>query len=160
MTTQPSNKKMQSAEVRPMRPFDQLQQQLDRVFADFSNGFRWPDIFTGETADVLPVMEVISGEGTVTVTAELPGVDEKEIDISLVDKTLTISGEKKSENQTKEDDFCRSERAYGSFSRSVTLPFEIDPDGVEARFDKGVLTLTIQQPPEPQKKTARIEIMH
>jgi len=152
--------KTKSAVEHGYSPFDRLQNQVDRVFSDFSRGFHWPEIFSGQEVAVMPSMEVHHTNGSVTVTAELPGVAEDEIDISVVDQMVTISGEKKSEIERKEDEFYRSERSYGSFRRSVTLPFEIDADKVDAKFDKGVLILTIEKPAEARKKSRKIKIKH
>jgi HSP20 family protein len=99
-------------------------------------------------------------DNQVLLNAELPGVDEKDIDISVADDILTISGEKKSEFERKEGDRYRSERSYGRFSRSVSLPFSIDADKVEARFDRGVLKLTIPKPADAQKQMRKIPIRH
>ena len=138
--------------------FDQLQHRMDRAFSDFSLGFHWPEIFSSGDVDVVPTMEIVYGDSKVTMSVELPGVEEKEIDISVVDQNVTVSGEKTSESEVKEGDGFRSERSYGSFSRSVTLPFRINPDAVAADFKKGVLTLTIAKPKEAQEKAKKIAI--
>ena len=143
------------AETHAMRPFDLLQSQIDRVFSDFGRGFHMPELF-GAT----PLLEVHHTDKAVTVTAELPGVTDKEIDISVTGPVLTISGEKKSENERKDGEYFRSERSYGSFSRSVTLPFDIDADKVGTTFKDGVLTLTIEKPADVQEKTRKVEIRH
>src|SRR5690606_7548238 len=129
-------------------------------FSEFGNGFGFPKSFWEDgmrmpavwgDGKVMPSLEMHEANGKVTISAELPGVDEKDIDVSVDDQLLTISGEKKSEVEHKDGDRYRSERSYGKFSRSVTLPFAIDPDKVEARFDKGVLKLTIDKPAEAQQ---------
>lgn len=152
-------------------PFDQLHSQIDRLFSDFSRGFGFPSSFWddgmrlprsvwGNNGDLMPSMEMHDADGKVTISAELPGVDEKDISISVADDMLTISGEKKSEFETKEGEVRRSERSYGKFSRSVSLPFTIDGDKVDARFDKGVLKLTIDKPKDAQPQTKKIAIRH
>ena len=108
----------------------------------------------------MPSMEMHEADGKVMISAELPGVDEKDVDISVKEDMLTISGEKKSEREFKEGEGYRTERSYGRFSRSVSLPFTIDPDSVEARFDRGVLKLTIPKPPEAQQQVKKIQIKH
>ena len=158
--TKHTQNKTQSVERLGYSPFDRLQHQVDRVFSDFSHGFRWPEIFTGQELEVVPSMEVHHMDDKVVVAAELPGVDEVEINVSVVDQTVTISGEKKSETEHKDDDYFRSERSYGSFHRSVTLPFEIDAEKVDAKFDKGVLTLTIERPADQKKPRHKIKIRH
>ena len=158
-----------SSESRGMvSPFDVLQSRIDRIFNDFNtsfgmpksfwdDGFRMPAAWGGK---VMPSLEVHDTNGKVTITAELPGVEEKDIDISVDDQMLTISGEKKSEVEEKEGESYRSERSYGKFSRSLSLPFSIDPGKVEARFDKGVLKLTITKPAEAAAKVKKIPIKH
>ena len=149
-----------------LAPFDELHDRIDRIFNDFSRGFGMPDLlgnggrmgqFMGG-GQLMPSMEMHEADGKVMISAELPGVDEKDVDISVKDDMLTISGEKKSEKEFKEGEGYRTERSYGSFSRSVSLPFHIDPDAVEARFERGVLKLTIPKPPEAQQQVKKIQI--
>lgn len=152
-------------------PFDVLQNRIDRMFEDFSSNFRmpsllsapWPtmpSVFGDGGFDVVPSLDLHETDDSITVAAELPGVEEKDIDISVADQMLTISGEKKSEYEHKEGDRYRSERSYGKFSRSISLPFDIDANKVEAKYDKGVLTLTIPKPAEAKMKTRKIAIKH
>jgi HSP20 family protein len=150
-------------------PFDELHERIDRIFSDFSRGFGLPEIWgdggrmnqsMGGGRQHMPSMEMHEADGKVMISAELPGVDEEDVEISVKEDMLTISGEKKSEREFKEGDGYRTERSYGSFSRSVSLPFNIDPDAVEARFEKGVLKLTIPRPPEAQQQVKRIQIKH
>lgn len=145
---------------RMMSPFDVLQDRIDQMFEDFSVGFRMPSVFGNGGFDLTPSLDLHETDKQVLINAELPGVDEKDIDISVADDVLTISGEKKTEFEHKEGDRYRSERSYGRFSRSVSLPFKINPDKVEAKFDKGVLKLTIPKPAEAQQQTRKIAIKH
>jgi HSP20 family protein len=98
----------------------------------------------------------------ICITAELPGVEEKDIDISVSANRITIKGDKKSETEEKKEQvgrqFLRLERSSGSFKRYMNLPFDIDPDTVEAEFKRGVLTVRIPKPPEAIEKTKKIEI--
>jgi HSP20 family protein len=151
-------------------PFDELHDRIDRLFSDVSRGFGMPDMWGdgsrmgtsmwGGGGRLMPSMEMHEADGKVMISAELPGVDEKDIDISVQEDMLTISGEKKAEVEHKEGSGHRTERTYGSFSRSVTLPFTIEPDKVEARFDKGVLKLTIPRPAEARQNVKKIQIKH
>jgi HSP20 family protein len=151
-------------------PFDELHDRIDRIFSDFSRGFGMPDLWGdgdrmgggmwGRGGQLNPSMEMHEENGKVMLFAELPGVDEKDIDISVQDDMLTISGEKKAEVEHKEGEGHRTERTYGKFSRSVSLPFDIDADHVEARFDKGVLKLTIPRPADAQPNVKKIQIKH
>jgi HSP20 family protein len=138
-------------------PFDALQSRIDRMFDEFSAGFRMPSMFGDGDFELAPALDWHETDGQITVSAELPGVDEKDIDISVADQMLTISGEKKAEFERKEGDHYRTERSYGRFSRSISLPFAINADKVEAKFDKGVLKLSIPKPAEAQQRKVPIK---
>ena len=131
--------------------------------ADHFRGFKtqvdslFEDWFGRSMGGVLaPRVDVAEDEKHVTLSAELPGVNEKDIDVSLVGNQLTIKGEKRSEHEDKKDIeghvVHRVERSYGSFQRSITVPYEIDPDQVSAQFKDGVLKITL---PKPAGATAR-----
>jgi len=154
-----------------MSPFDVLQDRIDRMFEDFSTGFRMPSLLSNWPSmpmtelgnggfDMVPSLDLHETDGEITVSAELPGMEEKDIDISVADDMLTISGEKKSAYEHKEGERYRSERSYGRFSRSISLPFDIDAGKVMAKYDKGVLTLTIAKPVEARQKARKIAIRH
>ena len=138
-------------------PFISFRREMDRLFDDFVSGrgmTRWP----GEGAGVDLRFDVAETDNEVKVTAELPGVDEKDVEVTLTDDLLTIKGEKKREQEKKEESYHMVERSYGSFARSLRLPFPVDQSKVEARFRNGVLTVTLPKPPEAQKPAQRIEI--
>jgi HSP20 family protein len=103
-------------------------------------------------------VDVAETEKTLEVTAELPGVNEKEIDVSLAGDMLTIKAEKKSDKEEKTKDYHLVERSYGTFERSMQLPFKADATKIDANFDKGVLKLVIQKPAEAQTKLQKIEV--
>ena len=105
-------------------------------------------------------IDVAESKDAIEVTAELPGVDEKDVDVTLADDVLTIRGEKKSEREErdKEKNWHVVERSYGSFSRAIPLPFEADPTKVEAKFDNGVLRIHLPKPEDVTKKEQKIEI--
>jgi HSP20 family protein len=145
---------------RSMSPFDMLQDRIDRMFDDFAGGFPMSRMSDGDGFGLTPSLEMHEQDGKVMINAELPGVEEKDIDISADDDMLTISGEKRSEFEDRQKGSYRSERSFGRFSRSVRLPFAIDPAKVDARFDKGVLKLAIERPPEARQQMRRIEIRH
>jgi HSP20 family protein len=133
-------------------PFTRLHREMNRMFDDFSRGFgltsnfwRSPfDMLEGGTAGAwTPTVDVAETDKEIKVTAELPGMDEKDVNVELSDGMLTISGEKKSEREEKAKNVYRRERSYGSFHRSLSLPAEVEKDKVEATFKKGVLTVTL-----------------
>ena len=105
-----------------------------------------------------PSIDVSETDTEMTVDAELPGVEENDIDVTLTDNLLTIRGEKKQEKEEKKKDYRLTERSYGSFSRSMTLPFDADPNKIKAAFKDGVLTITLPKPPEVKAKVKKIAI--
>lgn len=138
-------------------PFRSLHRQMDRLFEDFSRELHWPRL-EDATGMTMPLVDVAETDDGLTVTAELPGMEEKDIEVDLTNNILTVKGEKKSETEEKKADFHFRERSYGSFSRSIPLPFEVNPDAVEAGFAKGVLTITLPRPPESKRTTRRIKV--
>ena len=107
-----------------------------------------------------PKIDVAESKDAIEVTAELPGVDEKDVDVTLANGMLTVRGEKKTERdeQDKDKNWHVMERSYGSFSRAIPLPFHPDPAKVEAKFDNGVLRIRLPKPPEVPSKQQKIEI--
>jgi len=137
-------------------PFRSLFQEVQKTFEDFSR--RTP--FGRFGSDMSPKIDVAESKDAVEVTAELPGVEEKDVDVTLVDDVLTIRGEKKTEREEQDADknWHVEERSYGSFTRSIPLPFDPDPSKVAAKFDKGVLRIHLPKPPEAAKKEQKIQI--
>lgn len=139
-------------------PFVAFRREMDRMFDAFARGL--PDATqTGSEAGLwAPCINVEEDEAGVNVTAELPGVDHKDIECTLADGVLTIKGEKKAEREEKRKDYHIAERAYGSFYRAIPLPFAVQEDRVEASFDKGVLRLHLPKSPEAMKAERKIAI--
>lgn len=137
-------------------PFSALQREIDRVFNEFTRGM--PKLAEPWEGALKPSMDVKETDKAVEVSLELPGLAENEVDVLVSDRVLTVSGEKKTEEERKEDDYRVKERAYGRFSRSITLPFEPDPKKVQAKFAKGVLTVTLPKPPEVAAKSKKIPV--
>jgi HSP20 family protein len=133
-------------------PFRAMRREMENALRAFDQTST-PDIGAGA-----PAISVAETKDAFEVTAELPGVDEKDIKVSLDDNQLVISGEKKAESTKEEKDWHVEERSYGSFYRSMSLPFEPEDGAVDARFDKGVLYLTIKKPAKAIKTTKSIEI--
>ena len=133
-------------------PFLALHRQVNRLFDDFFRDFDTP--FSRGWSSGWPSLEVSEGEKEVKVVAELPGLDEKDIDVTLRDGVLTLRGEKKQESHGA----AYSERWHGQFARSVRLGPDVDPDRVKASFDKGVLTIQLEKRPEAQSQVKRIAI--
>ncbi len=133
-------------------PLAALQRSMNRIFDDFSSNFGLPAISRGAWS-TWPRLEIRESGNEVIITADLPGMEEKDIELSLQDGVLTLKGEKKSESEGA----LYSERWHGQFQRSVQLP-EIDPDKVNAAFKNGVLTVTLVKKPEAQTAVKRIPI--
>ncbi len=132
--------------------------EMDRIFDDFfSDPFGLLPISRMESS-FTPRVDVIETEKEVKVTAEIPGMDEKDIQVTLADDRLTISGEKSSEHEEKSGQYHRMERSYGSFRRDVLLPTDVDANKVEAVFSKGVLTISLPKPAETINRTKKIEV--
>jgi HSP20 family protein len=151
----------EKGELAPSRdiwePLSSLRRDMERVFEDFSRDFGWGPPVTAGMA-VAPRVDVSETDTEIKLEAELPGVDEKDVEVVLSDGRLTIKGEKKQEKEEKKKDFHLVERSYGSFARSIALPFEADPDQVKAKFANGVLTITVPKPPEVKAKEKKIPI--
>ncbi|MBX6424589.1 MAG: Hsp20/alpha crystallin family protein [Variibacter sp.] len=129
-------------------PFVNLQREIDRIFEEFARGL--PSL---GSSDLMPRMDVTESDGEIEITAELPGLEEKDVEITVSDNVLTVRGEKKAEAEEKKKDYRLVERSYGSFSRSVELPSGVDPDRIKATMTKGVLKITVPKPaPSHQKK--------
>ncbi|MDB5571628.1 MAG: hypothetical protein JWN93_2811 [Hyphomicrobiales bacterium] len=134
-------------------PFTELRRDLDAMFN--RAGRNWPGFDVGATA---PAVNVAETDDSIEVTAELPGVDEKDISVDIDGNRLVISGEKKAESKREDKNWHVVERSYGSFQRAVALPFEPKSEACEAHFDKGVLHLKIAKPQIAQQQNKKIEI--
>jgi HSP20 family protein len=139
----------------PFRELNALQSEMNRLF---NSVFEGPT--TGGNGGTLrrwmPAMDLLESGDHFVLRADLPGMSEEDVKIELEDSTLTISGERKVEHETDQEGYYRVERASGSFQRSLTLPKGVDPEGVTANFDRGVLEVRIPKPEE--RKPRRIEI--
>ena len=136
--------------------FSSLQREIDQVFKDFGRGL---PAFAGPRNGAITLkLNVAETDGAVEVTADVPGVDAKDIDVQFRDGVLTIKGEKKLEKEDKQKDYHTVERTYGMFERSFSLPAEVQADKIEATFDKGVLKIMLPKAPEAQAKVKKIEV--
>jgi HSP20 family protein len=159
----------QPTKVADWQPFEVLRNQVDRLFHDFQTGFlqtpfyrTLPDIESfwrdGLGFNVTPAIDIVEKDKAFEVTAELPGLDAKNINIQLADGMLTIKGEKQEEKEEKTKDRYVSERRYGSFRRSLQIPGSVDTDKIDANFKSGVLTVTLPKSPETQKSQKTIPV--
>jgi HSP20 family protein len=135
-------------------PFLALSRDMNRILDDFTRGFGISPPTRFGTAGTWPHVEVRETDKDVAVVAELPGMDEKDLDVSLHDGMLTLKGEKQSESNTA----VYTERWHGQFQRSLPIGPDVDPDKVSASFKNGVLTVTLAKRPEAQQQVKRIPI--
>lgn len=141
-------------------PFFSLHRDVNRAFEDMFKGFGALPEGWGGNGIAAPRIDVKETEKGLEVSAELPGVDEKDIALEIDDDVLTIKGEKKQEKEEKDEKsgYHLMERSYGSFARSIRLPYAVKADSVTAEFSKGVLKVHCPKPAEAQSPTKRIPI--
>jgi HSP20 family protein len=149
------------------RPLEALRKEVDRLFEDFSGDDFWRRPFRSlagiesklaKTFAAAPAVDVAESEKAYEITAELPGMDEKDVEVNVANGRLTIKGEKKDEKEEKKQDYYVSERRYGSFERSFGLPDAVDAGKIEAAFKNGVLKVTLPKTAEAQKPAKKIEV--
>jgi HSP20 family protein len=162
-------KEAAASKTREWRPFESLRREIDRLFDETERGFwRFPlggSVFDVEpfwrrpiTLGAVPAVDITEKDKEYEITAELPGMDESNIEVTLSNGALKIKGEKREEKEETKKDYYLSERRYGSFQRCFQVPEGVDPEKIEARFKKGVLTITLPKTPEALKKEKKIAI--
>jgi HSP20 family protein len=143
---------MSIIKFEPVRDLETLSQRLQRYFEDF------PAFGSEMESSFYPRIDISEDEQSLMVEAEIPGTKKEDIKITLEDNILTIKGEKKREEQKKDHNYYRNERCYGAFTRSFTLPVEVNPDEVEANFEHGMLTLKLAKLQVKPSNTKVIEV--
>jgi HSP20 family protein len=139
------------------QPFLSLQREIDRLFEDFTRGFATMPSFTGGNGALMPSTDVTETDKEIEITAELPGLEEKDVQVNLADGVLTIRGEKKAEKEEKERNYRLVERSYGSFERSITLPDGVKAEDVKASIAKGVLSVKVPKPAPAQARKIEVK---
>jgi len=138
----------------PSREFSTLQERMNRLFRDsFGDGQE-----ALSTSTFAPPVDVYEDEHNVTLKIEVPGIDEKDIDVRIENNTLTVHGERKFEKEEKEENYRRVERQYGSFTRSFTLPNTVDHENVQANYEKGVLKIKLAKKAEAKPKQIKVNV--
>jgi HSP20 family protein len=139
---------------------ESLHRSIDKLFADAWNGGFGPSLLsdTWSKSAITPRLDVVDDEKAYRVTIELPGMNEKDVAVTVKDRILTIRGEKKEDKEQKDKDVFRRERAYGSFRRSLELPDDVDGNQIAARFKDGVLTIELPKTKEAQEKARQIPV--
>ena len=142
---------------RPTRDLLSVRDEMNRLFDSVFSG--WPErresLLEGDWA---PSVDVAETEEEIVVTAELPGIEQNEVDISIADDVLTLKGEKKEEKEEKKKNYHRIERTYGSFQRSIGLPTGVQADKATAKYKDGVLRITIPKAEEAKPKQIKIDV--
>jgi HSP20 family protein len=136
------------------RDIADMEHQIDRMFGDSLFPSLWSRV--PEAKAWFPDIDVFEKDGKFVVKAELPGMEEKDIDVSIEGDILAIKGEKETEKEVKKEDYYRSERTYGSFFRSIPLPSSVDKEKVEAEYSNGVLEVTLPKIAEARPKKVKV----
>ena len=160
-------KKAAPAQTNVPDVWHSFRSEMDRLFDRFGSGFGFPllrrmfDIepaWRSSFSFSAPAIDMSEDDKAYKISAELPGIDAKDVDISVSGDTLLLRGEKRQEKEEKDKNYHFSERAYGSFQRAFELPASVDRDKVAADFSQGVLTITLPKRAEAQKPTKKIEV--
>jgi len=153
--------------LQTSNPFASLYREIDRLFDTFDSGFwrspfRRPMFEPGWQLDIAwaaaPAVDITETDKAYEITAELPGMDEKNIEVKLTNGDLRIKGEKQDEKEEKKKDYYLHERQFGSFERCFSIPEGVDADKIQASFKKGLLKVTLPKKPEAVKPEKKIEI--
>ena len=157
-----------ATQMQMWRPFENLRREVDRLFEDFTlSPFRLPfrrpafDIepfWAPESWVAVPAVDFVEKDNAYEVHADLPGMDEKDIEVKIANGVMTIKGQKEENKEEKKEDFHLRERRFGSFERALKVPDTVDTDKIEASFKKGVLTVTLPKTAEAQKPIKKIEV--
>lgn len=134
-----------------------IQREMNRLF-DFSLG-HWSDPWGSEEGSWQPALDIRESKDAITVHADLPGVRKEDVDVTVREGILEIRGERKHENQTKEDGLVRTERVHGQFYRAVQLPAAVDRSAIKATYKNGVLELTLPKSEEAKPKQIKIDVV-
>jgi HSP20 family protein len=140
----------------PLRDLATMQNRINRFVRESYSPEAPEEVLT--TTSFAPPVDIYEDEHTITVKMEVPGIDEKDIDVRIENTTLTVHGERKIEKEEKEENFRRVERQYGSFTRSFTLPSSVDTGQVSAQYDKGVLKISLAKKAEAKPKQIKVNV--
>jgi HSP20 family protein len=138
-------------------PFVVFRREIDRIFGGFFDAYGRTGRALSGWSNLTPTMDLVENEKDIVISAELPGLDEKDFEVTVAGDLLTLKGEKKTRQEERKGNSTYTERRYDSFSRSVRLPFEVKDEAVEASYEKGVLTVRVPKPAGLQP-AVRIEV--
>ena len=140
----------------PFREFSTLQDRMNRLFRESYGPEGRDESLT--SSQFAPPVDVYEDEHNVTLKIEVPGIDEKDIDVRVENNVLTVQGQRKFEKEEKEENFRRVERQYGSFTRTFTLPSTVDAENVQADYDKGILKIVLPKKAEAKPKQIKVNV--
>jgi len=140
-------------------PFRELQDRMDRMNRLFRESYRPEGPEEALTSSSFaPPVDIYEDEHNITLKMEVPGIDEKDLDVRIENNTLAVRGERKFEKEEKEENFRRVERQYGSFTRSFTLPSSVETENIQASYDKGVLAIRLAKKAEAKPKQIKVKV--
>jgi HSP20 family protein len=142
----------------PVTELNTIQNEMNRLFNTVFDPSAPSGRGNGTTRRWLPPMDLVETPARYVLRADLPGLSDGDVNVQLEDNVLTISGERNPEHENQQEGYYRLERAFGTFSRSLTIPDGVDPDGIQAHFDRGVLEIRIPKPEQKTPKTVQISL--
>lgn len=140
----------------PFRELVEMQKRMDRLFRDYSGTEEGQEFMTA--GSFVPPVDIYEDEHNITLKMEVPGIEEKDLDLRVENNTLTVRGERKFEKDEKEENFHRIERRYGSFTRSFALPNTVDTDKVQANYANGILKIELAKKAEAKPKQIKVSL--
>jgi HSP20 family protein len=138
----------------PVREFTQMQREMDRLF----DRVRGVEREENDASHLMPAVDILERENDYTIKVELPGVDKKDVKITVLNDVMTIKGEKQQESEKKGENYHRVERSYGSFQRSFTMPSSVASDKIDASYDNGVLSISLPKLEEAKPKEIEVKV--
>ena len=142
----------------PIAELNTIQNEMNRLFNTVFDQPSQTGRVNGTVRRWVPAMDLVETTDHYVLRADLPGLSDADVNVQLEDDVLTVSGERKADHESQQEGYYRLERAFGSFSRSLTLPDGVDPDGVQAHFDRGVLEIRIPKPEQKKPKSVQITL--
>ena len=142
----------------PLKELEDMRRDMDRLFDEFTKPARRRRIWPKSEGLVIPSIDLYDRKTDIVVKIELPGVRREDIDLTITKDTLTLKGEIKKDDDVQEEDYSISERIFGSFSRTIALPFEVESEKAQATMNNGVLEIVIPKQEEARPKEIKIEV--
>jgi HSP20 family protein len=142
----------------PVAELNTIQSEMNRLFNTYFDQPNQAGRGNGTTRRWLPPMDLVETTDHYVLRADLPGLSDDDVNVEFQDNVLTLSGERAAEHEERQEGYYRLERAFGAFSRSLTLPDGVDPDAIEAHFDRGVLEIRVPKPEQKKPKTVQIAL--